>query len=112
MQNMHIQQGQLSGQFENHEAVNNPWGSRLHSVDTGWVVTGASPNTISDFTKIFLIIELGSPHKVVYMDYQMIPADDNNEQAYFNFLVRYGLNENQLVTYKDRNNKVSILVRF
>ena len=107
---MHIQQGQLPGQLENPGIINNPWGSRLHSSDTGWVVQGPLPNIITQFDRIYMRIELGSPHKVVYMDYQMIPTDDNNEQEYFDFLVRYGFNDKQLTIYEDRNGQVSIFL--
>ena len=105
---MHIQQGQLPGQMWDPALMNNPWGSRLHSVDTGWIVAGPSPNTPEDFNNIFLFIELGSLHKVIYMDYQMIPMDGNNDQAYEKFIVRYGINDKLMSTYTDRNNEVSV----
>ena len=107
MQNMHIQQGQFSTDASNPERRDNPWGSRLHSADTGWMVGGNVDNTGADFDTIFLRIHLGSPHKVIFMDYQMLATDDTGQQPYMDFLIKYGFDESSLSSYEDRNDQVS-----
>ena len=110
MQNMHIQQGQLRSSVIGPTNLDNPWGSRLHSVDTGWLPTQGVPIESSQSSVMMLRINLGAVYRIVFMDYQQLkPEGSTNTVAQQDFYIRYGLSDDTsgMRIYQNIDNNVS-----